>query len=115
MAYENIRFVKLVTGDSIMGEVDEENSKLKNIALIQAMPSGNSMQIAVLPFGFPFEEEIGGEIDNKNILYEYSAIPEELQNKYLEAKSNIKISQNMDNIQGFQGGSGSSGNSGLII
>ncbi len=114
MAYENIKFVKLVTGDSVMGEYDEENSKIRNIALIQAIPSGSSMQIAVLPFGFPFEEEIGGEIDSKDIMYEYSSIPEELKNKYVEAKSNIKISQNMDGLQGFQG-SGSGGNSGLIL
>jgi|GEM_PF-1312541 len=115
MAYENIRFVKLVTGDSIMGEQDEEKGKIKNIALIQAIPSGNSMQVAVLPFGFPFEEEIGGEISEKDIIYEYASVPEELRNKYMEAKSNIRISQNMDNLKDFQGGSGSGGNSGLII
>ncbi|TYB33537.1 MAG: hypothetical protein FXF49_05905 [Flexistipes sinusarabici] len=115
MAYENIRFVKLVTGDSVMGEQEEETGKIKNIALIQAIPSGNSMQVAVLPFGFPFEEEIGGEISEKDIIYEYSSVPEELRNKYLEAKSNIRISQNMDNLKDFQGGPGSGGNSGLII
>jgi len=114
MAYENIKFVKLVTGDSVIGEYDEEKSKIRNVALIQAIPSGSSMQVAVLPFGFPFEDEIGGEIDSKDIMYEYSSIPEELKNKYLEAKSNIKISQNIDNLQGFQN-NGSSGNSGLII
>lgn len=114
MAYENIKFVKLVTGDSVMGEYDEEKSKIRNVALIQAIPSGSSMQVAVLPFGFPFEDEIGGEIDSKDIMYEYSSIPEELRNKYLEAKSNIKISKNIDNLQGFQN-NGSSGNSGLII
>ncbi|MGA1862550.1 hypothetical protein OWM07_06675 [Deferribacter thermophilus] len=98
MAYE-IKMVKLVSGDTVIGNFDEENGILKDIAAIQTIPVGGSgVQIALLPFGFPFEDEIGGEISSDKILYEYKKIPEELKNKYLEAKSNIKITSNLDGI-----------------
>ncbi|MGA1846137.1 hypothetical protein [Deferribacter abyssi] len=98
MGYE-IKMVKLVSGDTVIGNYDEETNTLKDIAVVQTIPVGGSgMQIAILPFGFPFEDEIGGEISCDKILYEYTKIPEELKNKYLEAKSNIKITSNLDGL-----------------
>ena len=110
MSYENIKFVKLVSGDVIIAQYDEENKIYKDIALVQAIPSGGGMQIAILPFGFPYEEEIGGEISEDKVLYVYDKTPEELKEKYVEARSNIKIANGLDNL----GGANSSGG-GLII
>jgi hypothetical protein len=111
MVTENIKFVKLVSGDSVMGKL--EDGKLKDIVQIQAIPAGGGVQLAMLPFGFPFEDEVGGEIDEAHILYEYQKLPEELVNKYLEAKSNIKIASNIPDM-GPMGGA-KSGGSGLIL
>lgn len=110
MSYDNIRFVKLVSGDVIIAQYDEDTKVYKDIALVQAIPSGGGMQIAILPFGFPYEEEIGGEISEDKVLYVYEKIPEELKSKYIEAKSNIKIANGLDNL----GGANQSGG-GLII
>jgi hypothetical protein len=111
MSYDNIRFVKLVTGDAVLATYDEENKVYQDIAAVQAIPAGNGMQIAILPFGFPYEEEIGGEISEDKVIYIYSKIPEELKEKYVEAKSNIKIASNLNDL----GTNNASGGSGLII
>ena len=89
---------------------DEASNSYKDVAAVQAIPSGGGMQIAILPFGFPYEEEIGGEIAADKVIYEYAKIPEELKEKYIEAKSNIKIASGMGDL-----GGGSAGGSGLII
>jgi hypothetical protein len=110
MSYENVKFIKLVSGDVVIAQYDESEKKYTDIALVQAIPSGGGMQIAILPFGFPYEEEIGGEIFEDKVLYVYEKIPEELKEKYIEAKSNIKIANGLDNL----GGANTSGG-GLII
>lgn len=108
MNYDNIRFVKLVSGDAILAVYEEETKTYKDIAVVQAIPSGAGMQIAILPFGFPYEEEIGGEISADKVIYTYSKVPEELIEKYIEAKSNITIASSMGDLGGSTG-------SGLII
>lgn len=89
----NIRLAKTLSGEIIIGE-DSNGSGIKNVAIVQMMPSptGN-LSIALLPYGFPFEDEISGYVSNQHLIYEISKIPEELKNKYTEAKSNIKIAQ----------------------
>lgn len=105
---DNVRFVKLVSGDMVMGEMDGD--KLKDVVQIQTIPTGGGVQIAILPFGFPFDEEVGGEIDASHIIYEYKKVPEELMKKYLETKSNIKIATSIPNF----GSKGTTG-SGIIL
>jgi len=109
---ESIKLVKLVSGDTVIGKL--EGGKLKDVVQIQTIPTGGGVQIAILPFGFPFEEEVGGgEISEAHILYQYAKIPEELINKYLEAKSNIKIASNIPDIDAL--GKNNKGGSGLIL
>jgi hypothetical protein len=90
MQYD-IRLVKLVSGETVMGQFDPQTSALKDVVLIQSIPTGAGVQLAILPYGFPFEDEICGEISERHILYNYVKVPEELTKKYLEAKSNIRI------------------------
>lgn len=112
MIDESIKFVKLVSGDTVMGKM--EDGKLKDIVQIQAIPSANGVQLAILPFGFPFEEEVGGEIKEEHIMYEYQKVPVELVNKYLETKSNIKIANSITDV-GPLGGGKNSGGRGIIL
>lgn len=115
MQYD-VRLVKLISGDTVIGVYDENEKKLKDIALVQAIPNPAtaSMQIAILPFGFPYENEIKGEISEDKILYQYSSMPEDLKTKYLEEKSNIKIA---NTVPGFKGSGlkGGPSKSGLIL
>ena len=91
----SIRFVKLVTGEIIMGTYNEQNNVLEDIALIQVVPSANGIQIAIVPYGFPFEEKISGSMAMDKVVYEFSDIPSDIESKYVQAKSNITISSSM--------------------
>jgi hypothetical protein len=112
MQYD-VRLVKLVSGDVVIGVYDENEKKLKDIAMVQAIPNPGtgSVQIAILPFGFPYDNEIGGEIEEEKILYNFNKVPEDLKNKYLEEKSNIKITSAVPNVggQAFKKGNSSGG------
>lgn len=106
MQYD-VRLVKLVSGDTAMGNYDAESKSLNDVVLIQTIPTASgSVQVAILPFGFPYEEEIGGKIDGQFIMYEYKKVPEELKKKYFEARSNIKIASSMPDLSGKKEGGG---------
>jgi hypothetical protein len=111
---ENITFAKIISGETIMGIKDEEAGVIKDIVMVQAMPTQTgSMQIAILPYGFPFEDEVRGEIKLDHVLFEYKEVPGDLTDKYIETKSNIKIANNMGGLG--NPGSGGSSDSGLIL
>jgi hypothetical protein len=114
MAYD-IRLVKLITGDLALGKWEESERKLKDIAVIQTVPTqSGGVQMMLLPFGYPFENEITGEISLDHVLYVYKTFPDELKTKYLEASSNLTLSspgdlqrlKNMSRASGKPGGSG---------
>lgn len=90
MQYD-IKLVKLVSGETVMGNYKSEKKTLDDVVLIQTVPTGGGVQIAILPYGFPYEQEISASLDEKHIMYEYQKVPEEMKTKYLEAKSDIKI------------------------
>ena len=96
-----IRLAKLISGDFIVGVDDEEKKGIKNIGSLQFVPAETGgMSVALIPYGFPFEDEFKGFIENDKILYEAEKVPEDLQNKYTEATSDIKLisSANKGNI-----------------
>ncbi len=90
MAYD-IRLVKLINGDMVLGKYDADNRKMTDVALLQSVPTQQGVQMALLPFGYPFENEMTGEISFDHILYEYKTFPEELKHKYLEASSPLTV------------------------
>lgn len=89
---DNIKLFKLVSGDMVVGKVDETGTKITDPAAIQAMPTqqGGS-QMVLLPFGYPFDQEMHGEIAMSNVLFEFKNCPEELKTKYIEAVTNISM------------------------
>jgi len=91
------KFVKLVTGETVIGTYNSENNSIEDVALIQVMPSSSGVQIAIVPYGFPFEEKIGGSISSDKFMYEFKEVPNDIESKYLEAKSNITISSQIPN------------------
>lgn len=106
---ENIMFAKLVSGETIIGIKDEAAGVCKDVVLVQAMPTHTgSLQIAIVPFGFPFEDEVRGSVRLDHVVYEYKETPADLANKYVETKSNIRIAGNL-------GGLGGKSDSGLIL
>lgn len=106
---ENIVFAKLVSGETIIGTKDEQAGVIKDLVLVQAMPTHTgALQIAIVPYGFPFEDEVRGSVAASHVIYEYKDVPADLANKYIETKSNIKIAGNLNGL-------GGTSDSGLIL
>ncbi len=97
----NIKFVKLVTGETVIGTYNEDKNGIEGVALIQVIPASSGIQIAIVPYGFPFEEKISGFIGMDKVVYEFDNVPSDLENKYVQAKSNITISSNMPGSDPF--------------
>ncbi len=91
MAYD-IRLVKLINGEMVLGKWEASERKIKDMAILQTVPTQQGVQMALLPFGYPFENDFSGEISFDHVLYEYKTCPEELKTKYLEAVSNLTLS-----------------------
>lgn len=107
MAYD-VRLVKLITGDLVLGKWSADGSKIQEPAQLQTIPTQQGVQMVLLPFGYPFETEMTGEIDTRHVLYEYKKCPEELKTKYLEASTNLTLSGpgDLKNLSGIVGGPG---------
>lgn len=89
----DIRLVKLVNGDMVLGKWDEAAGVLKDPAVLQTIPTAQGgMQMLLLPFGYPFDQEIEGSIELKHVIFQYKTVPEELKTKYLEATTNLTLS-----------------------
>ncbi|WP_027177633.1 hypothetical protein [Maridesulfovibrio bastinii] len=102
---KEIKLFKLINGDMVIGKWDAENSKIVDPAILQTVPSQQGVQMMILPFGYPFDNDIDGEIDGRHIIYEYKNCPEEIETKYLEASSNLTLSTS-GGLGGMGGGLG---------
>ncbi len=99
MAYD-VRIFKLVTGEVVIGKYDEKKDLVTDVATIQSVPiQQGGVQMIILPYGYPFENNFGGSLESKHFLYRYSSTPTELQDKYLETVTNITISGGMGKLQ----------------
>lgn len=92
MAYD-IKLVKLVNGELVLGKYDQAGDKITDVALLQTVPSEQGVQMLILPFGYPFEQEFIAELSMDKALYVYAKFPEDIKNKYLEATSNLTLSK----------------------
>ena len=109
MAYD-IRLVIIVTGELIIGKFDAEANALTDVAIMQTVPTQQGVQLMMLPYGYPFDQEFNGRIEGKHFLFEYEHTPQEVQDKYLEACSKLSLSSGGLNPNPQQGGG-----SGLIL
>ncbi|QJB58080.1 hypothetical protein [Pseudodesulfovibrio sp. zrk46] len=113
----DIRLVKLVSGDMIVGKFNTEANKIEDPAAIQAMPTQSGTQMVLLPFGYPFDQEMHGTVSMDHILFEYKTCPEELKTKYIEAVTNISMTSGGLDLSGGAGpdGIGGGGGGGLNL
>ncbi len=56
MAYD-IRLVKLVNGDLVIGKFEANAEHITECAALQTVPTQQGMQMMLLPFGYPFEQD----------------------------------------------------------
>lgn len=113
MAYD-IRLMKLVTGELVIGKYNQEADTLTDVAAIQTIPSQQGVQMMMLPYGYPFEPDFTGVIDGKFFMYRYANTPKELQDKYIEACTNLTVAGGLGKLQFGQGPVSDLGSSGLI-
>jgi len=102
----DIRLVKLTSGDMIVGKFDVAGNKIEDPAVIQAMPTAQGTQMVLLPYGYPFDQDMHGQISMDHVMFEYKNCPEELKTKYLEALTNISMSSGGLDLSGGMGGGG---------
>ncbi|MCT4533955.1 hypothetical protein [Halodesulfovibrio sp.] len=105
MAYE-IKLVKLVSGDMLIGKANVEDNMLTDVAVLQTVPTQQGVQMMLLPFGYPFEQDFDAKISTEHVIYEYKECPEDLKTKYLEATSNLTVSTGGLGNLDLQGGAG---------
>lgn len=105
MAYD-IRMVKLVTGETVLGKYDQAAASLNDPAVLQTVPTQQGVQMMLAPYGYPFDSEFAGSIAWAHVLFEYQACPEELKTKYMEACSNLTLSAGGLSGMNLKGGSG---------
>ena len=91
MAYD-IRLVKLITGEMVLGKHDKEGKKINDPAILQTVPTQQGVQMLLMPYGYPFETEFTGSLSEEHVIYSYDKCPEELKTKYMEATSNLTLS-----------------------
>ena len=87
----DIRLMKLVTGEIVIGKYEAEKDCLNDVGSLQMVPTQQGIQMLLVPYGHPFESKFQGTIEGKNFLYRYSSTPQELQDKYLEAVTNLTV------------------------
>ena len=112
MAAYDIRMVKLVSGEIVLGKYDAEKDVLNAVVQLQNVPTQQGMQMLQTPYGFPFENTFDATIEGRFIMYRFSETAKELQDKYIEVTTNLSVSSGLGKIH-FGGGSTTSG-SGLI-
>ena len=112
MAYE-IRLMKLVTGELVIGKYDAEKDCLTDAAFIQTLPTQQGMQMMILPYGYPFESNFEGVIEGKHFLYRYKDTPKEMQDKYIEATTNLTVAGGLGKLR-FGGPDGMPTSGGLV-
>lgn len=98
MAYD-IRLFKLVSGELVIGKYDSAKDSLQGVALLQTVPTQQGVQMMMLPYGYPFENNFDGEIEGRNFLYRYKDTPKEMQDKYIEASTNLTVSGGLGKLQ----------------
>ena len=98
MAFD-IRLVKLVTGELVLGKYDAEKKCLTEAGTLQAIPTQQGVQMILLPYGHPFESNFVATIEEKHFLYCFSNAPKELCDKYIEAVTNLTVAGGLGNLQ----------------
>ena len=109
MAYD-IRFVKLVGGETVIGKYDAENDTLTEVAILQSIPTEQGVQILLLPYGYPFEQDFSGYISFQHVLYQYKSCPKDIETRYMEATSSLTIATGGLGGLDLKGGAGGIGN-----
>ena len=83
-----------------MGKYNEKKDIVTEVATLQSVPmKQGGVQMMLMPYGMPFENILGGEIEGKHIIYRYSEAPQELKDKYMEISEKISKNGGLGQLQ----------------
>jgi hypothetical protein len=68
MAYD-ICMAKLITGEMVIGKRDAEAKTINDPAILQTIPSQQGVQMLLMPYGYPFEQEFSGSLSESHVIY----------------------------------------------
>lgn len=91
MPYD-IKMVKLVSGEIAIGKYDAAKNILNDPATLQTVPTQQGVQMMLMPFGYPFDNDFAGSLSFDHVIYTFRSMPEDLKTKYMEACSNLTLS-----------------------
>lgn len=109
MSYD-IRLVKLTSGEMVLGEYDKTADAIKNPAALQTVPTQQGVQMMIMPYGYPFEQDFSGYISFQHVLYQYKSCPKDIETRYMEATSSLTIASGGLGGLDLKGGEGGIGN-----
>ena len=113
MAAYDIRMMKLVSGEIVLGKYDAEKDQLTDVAQLQNVPTQQGMQMLITPYGFPFENKFHAVMEGRFILYRFSDTRKELKDKSIEWPPNLPAANVLGKFHSGAPGGSTSG-SGLI-
>lgn len=93
-----IKMFKLVTGEVVIGKYNEKNKEISEVAILQGVQTPEGMQMALVPYGYPFEVDFVADLKEEFAIYEYKKVAEEIETRYLEACSKLTLSTNKSGI-----------------
>lgn len=114
MSYD-IKMVKLVSGDIAIGKFDSASNVINDPATLQTVPTQQGVQMMLMPFGYPFDNDFGGSISMNHVIYNFRTLPEDLKTKYLEACSSLTLSSGGLGGLDLKGASASADASSLLL
>lgn len=90
---DNFIFVKLFSGQMIIGKEELMTNCILAPAEIIGVPTKTGYQFGINLLGYPFEQELNREarISMTQVLYRFKTIPDGLKNQYIELDTGIKL------------------------
>ncbi len=90
----NIKMAKLVTGEVVVGKVNNEANVLEEVVVFQPTPPQQQQtqgQIMLLPYGYPFTQKLEAKISLNHVVMIYSEIIGDTKDRYLELLEKARL------------------------
>ena len=97
-----------------LAQVDVQNRLSRATPRLPSAVTQQGVQMMMLPYGYPFEPNFSGTLEGKTFLYRYADTPKELQDKYIEASTNLTVAGGLGKMQFGSGPMPGGNGSGLI-
>ncbi len=95
---KEIKMLKLVTGETVVGKYNPEDNSLEEVAFFQHVPAKDGMQMMLFPYGYPFVQALDAKISLQHVIFTYNSFPADIIDRYLELCEKATL-QNAQSVQ----------------